>query len=392
MKRLIAFFIAIGIFGTGCYFLNQWSTSTATPQSQTDITETQLPQYNTTSALNSFDDGTITCQYDSSLLKIAQVNPENADNETYYCTGFTDYNSSIYDNMSNGDCLYIITNHINVSPSTANKPEAYAKALFDYLFNCTNRTESSISGQDGQLEYSYTVGSLHYKAKLLDRKDGYNTCLIYQYSDTMKANIKEAFDFCYNNVTFLAPPDLKIKQNSNKRKAEEKAKQQTADSEITTSTPMKVYYSSTYKVGTDIPAGEYVLFPNESSAYFERSSDSSGNLDSIIANDNFTSNSIITVSDGEYLKLSYCHAISISENPAVDTSGDGMFKVGIHIPAGEYKLEADSDIGTGYFEVSNDSLQVLTSITSNNVFQGTTYITVSDGQYLKLRDCKIITQ
>lgn len=64
-----------------------------------------------------------------------------------------------------------------------------------------------------------------------------------------------------------------------------------------------------------------------------------------------------------------------------------MFKVSLHIPAGEYKLVATRS--SGYCEVSNSSSHTLESIVSNDNFSGEKYITVRNGQYLKLNGCKI---
>lgn len=64
-----------------------------------------------------------------------------------------------------------------------------------------------------------------------------------------------------------------------------------------------------------------------------------------------------------------------------------MFKVGLHIPAGEYKLVATRSLG--YCEVSNSSKHTIGSIVSNDNFSGEKYITVRNGQYLKLSGCKI---
>ena len=139
-----------------------------------------------------------------------------------------------------------------------------------------------------------------------------------------------------------------------------------------------------YKVGIDIPAGEYVLI---GSGYFSVNKDSSGQLSSIIANDNFSGNSIVSVSEGQYLTVRDAVFYDINLNPDVSTSGEGMFKVGLHIPAGEYKLVATRS--SGYCEVSNSSSHTLGSIVSNDNFSGEKYITVRNGQYLKLNGCKI---
>lgn len=140
----------------------------------------------------------------------------------------------------------------------------------------------------------------------------------------------------------------------------------------------------TYKVGEDILAGEYIIFASGSSGYFCVSSDS--NQDDILFNGNFDYNSIITVNDGEYLELERCYAVPFDEVGEIDLTGDGMFKVGTHIPAGEYKLE--SEINSGYYCVYSDSRQQ--DIIANDNFEGQNYVTVSDGEYLVLDRCTFV--
>ena len=68
---------------------------------------------------------------------------------------------------------------------------------------------------------------------------------------------------------------------------------------------------------------------------------------------------------------------------------DGMYKVGKDILSGEYKVILDSSIGMGYLEVSSNSSHQLGSIVTNENIQADTYITVKDGQYLKLQGATI---
>lgn len=158
----------------------------------------------------------------------------------------------------------------------------------------------------------------------------------------------------------------------------------------TTSTPETVIGSGNYKIGTDIGAGEYVLFCNNKyGAYYEINSDSSGRLDSIIANDNFDYNAIITVSDGQYLKLSRCTLSPINEVTQINYTLGNMFKVGYHIPAGEYKLQCNSDYGAYYAVLTNPNGGI-DGIISNDNFDGQAYITVKDNQYLQLSRCEIV--
>lgn len=159
-----------------------------------------------------------------------------------------------------------------------------------------------------------------------------------------------------------------------------------------TEEPKTIYESSTYKVGTDIPAGEYVIFADGYMGYAEVSKDSTGELDSIIANENFDYNTIFTLKEGQYFKMTGAYAMPIEQVTELDTTKGGMFKVGVHLPAGEYKIEVDEDsfIGYGYVEVAKKSTHNLNDIVSNDNFEGSKYITVKNGQYLKLSSAHIV--
>ncbi|MEQ6377420.1 hypothetical protein RZN25_11380 [Bacillaceae bacterium S4-13-56] len=154
--------------------------------------------------------------------------------------------------------------------------------------------------------------------------------------------------------------------------------------------------SGTYKVGTDLPAGEYLVF-SDGMAYVESASDSTGSLDSIIFNLNLMgeAHAYVTVKDGQYFKLQGGHMYPVGSAPSVIPEDglyeDGMYKVGQDIPAGEYKvlLDPNSSLGMGYLEVSSDSSHQLGSIVTNENVQADTYITVSEGQYLTLQDLSI---
>lgn len=143
------------------------------------------------------------------------------------------------------------------------------------------------------------------------------------------------------------------------------------------------YGEGQYKVGTDIPSGEYVVLTHSISGYFAVTSDSNG--DDIIANENFDYNSIVTVNDGEYLELSRCEAVPIEEATNLPVDSANMLKIGTHLPAGEYKLVADSD--SAYYCIYNDSRH--NDIVANDNFSGQSYVTVLDGQYLLLNRCHI---
>lgn len=158
------------------------------------------------------------------------------------------------------------------------------------------------------------------------------------------------------------------------------------------------FISGMYKIGKDMPAGEYKLFATDGLAgvsYFEIAKDSSNSLESIIANDNFFSFSYVTVSEGQYFKFTDARAVPVDQaeksGPAEGRYTSGMYKVGVDIPAGEYKVlpEEGSTLGFGYFEVTKTSRHTLDDIVSNDNFEDSRYITLETGQYLKLSEAYI---
>ena len=157
------------------------------------------------------------------------------------------------------------------------------------------------------------------------------------------------------------------------------------------------YPTGMYKIGGDMPAGEYLITTTSPFAYMEVATDSSGELNSIVSNDNFSNRIYITVSDGQYLKFDG-RAVIASGAPAYETQngvyGDGMYLVGKDIPAGEYKISVSStaSLGYGYFELSGDSSGTLESIITNENIQADTYQTIEAGQYLKLSGAQIVLQ
>lgn len=198
-----------------------------------------------------------------------------------------------------------------------------------------------------------------------------------------------------NNQTALDETETEENQGVNEEEVEEPTNQSNDDSNNEDTEDLaESIEPGTYKVGEDIPAGEYVVF-SDGMGYIESAYDSTGELESIIFNDNLMNGShpYVTVQDGEYFKLQGAKMYPVESAPSVQPADgiyrDGMYKVGTDIPAGEYKVIFDSDIGMGYLEVSKDSRHTLESIITNENLEADSYITVEDGQYLKLQDVYI---
>lgn len=154
-----------------------------------------------------------------------------------------------------------------------------------------------------------------------------------------------------------------------------------------TAPPIKTYPTGKYKVGTDIPAGEYFLKSTSTfGGYMCVSSDSNGS--DILENAMFSTHHYVTVEDGQFLELSRASAAAVQDvAETFDAANleEGMYRVGTDIPAGEYSLISASDFG-GYVCIYDNS-GVNRDIVSNNMFEANDYVTVTDGQYLIIERC-----
>lgn len=152
--------------------------------------------------------------------------------------------------------------------------------------------------------------------------------------------------------------------------------------------PKTVWYGEgMYKVGKDIQAGEYFIKQEgKYSAYMAVYSDSTGN--SILENENFDTFHYITIEDGQYFevtrgKFTSSDDLKLTYDPY--NLVEGMYKVGVDIPAGEYYLECVSDYSA--YECVYDNSFSNRNIKTNDNFNSTKYITVNDGDYLLLARC-----
>lgn len=251
--------------------------------------------------------------------------------------------------------------------------ESYGEGYDDYEY--IDLKETTVSGTLGKLHTYYAyVSDIDYK--------------ISSFYFTIGGDLMSVDYFCplLSSADAMQPlqnvmQTLQISENAN-----------TASSAPASSTggsgTQDAYGEGMYKIGSDLPAGEYVLLPaSEFSAYYAVSSTSSGKVEDILDNDNFDGRRYLTVADGQYLTIQRCTMVPLDKAPAVDTSSgvvpEGMYRVGTDIPAGEYKLHNNSDFD-GYYEVRSSSIaeEGFDSIITNDNFSGDVYVTVENGQYL----------
>jgi len=160
----------------------------------------------------------------------------------------------------------------------------------------------------------------------------------------------------------------------------------------TTAEEIKFIKPGMYKVGSEIKAGEYVIFANYGT-YYEILKDSNGTLDSIIANEIVMNQSVVDLKEGVYFNFKDGELFPIEDAPIIEPIEgklqEGMYKVGLHIKAGEYKIVPDNS-GMSYLEVAKDAQHTLNSIVSNDILSGEKYITIKDGQYITVKGAYIL--
>lgn len=152
-----------------------------------------------------------------------------------------------------------------------------------------------------------------------------------------------------------------------------------------------IYRDGQYKVGTDIPAGEYVFFSTgKFSGSLKETTDSNGS--DRIDSEYFAYNVIYTITDGNYLTIEDAFAVPYNEVTSLITNkGAGMFKIGDHIPAGEYRLIPTKFGTAASFRVfSNSELGNRDSRIDSDYFTSVTYVNVHDGEYLQIDECLFI--
>ncbi|MFF4804809.1 hypothetical protein ACFY1U_41605 [Streptomyces sp. NPDC001351] len=150
-----------------------------------------------------------------------------------------------------------------------------------------------------------------------------------------------------------------------------------------------------FRVGSDVKPGTYRTTGNsDGMCYWERAKDAKGETDSILANDNVSGTSYVTVKATDKLfKSNGCkdwQAVDTKAkgSPAARMAGDGgMFRVGSDIAPGTYRSTGNKD-DSCYWERTKDADHSLHSIIANNNVTGTAVVTISPGDaYFKTTGC-----
>ena len=191
-------------------------------------------------------------------------------------------------------------------------------------------------------------------------------------------------NYYFNDKPEEPPPQKVVIQVEQKTVVPEKPVVPVEQQPVAQDEPKNYFANGQFKVGVDLPAGEYLAV---GTGYVEVAKSSSGDVFGILVNDNLIDEQrYVVVADGEYVKLMgdlKLYPANIA--PKLDTSGKlqaGQYKVGVDIRAGEYKIALG---GGGYFALTKDTRHAYVKNQFTNE-GGQFYITVADGQYLQIKN------
>lgn len=160
----------------------------------------------------------------------------------------------------------------------------------------------------------------------------------------------------------------------------------------------RVIEAGTYKIGEDIPAGEYyfvVTKDADNGGIVEVSAN--GSFDDItqISCSEFIGASLyLTVFDNQYLHFIDCTAVQ-SKKTEIGRDAklyeEGMYKVGQDIRPGKYDIYPMNGKNTyfGIYVIYKDSLHNEESIVDMEYFDEASYVEIEEGQYLIIEDAYI---
>lgn len=146
------------------------------------------------------------------------------------------------------------------------------------------------------------------------------------------------------------------------------------------------YKSGTYTVGKDIEPGEYVFLADDTSKQGLCRTPGKGSFYNYIY---FTNRTYITLSNGAYINVSNSTFYKLADAPKVTMIDcilpEGMYKIGIDIPAGKYKIKSRPD-SYGTYKITNNSEH----LTYGGYTFGDSSVSVANGEYLTIEDGYII--
>ena len=196
-----------------------------------------------------------------------------------------------------------------------------------------------------------------------------------------------------NTSEVTAPPPVIVDEPEESVNDYEDAPKKDSDYQFPEKLPLSEFapiQPGMYKVGTDIPSGIYLAMNDGSILSSVTVKDGSSSDANVLVIDPFSEHTIIEVSDGEYVDIRGAVFVDIRYTKELvemiyNEQGlycEGMYWVGYHIPAGEFKLTANEESLISSYTIYGDAKRNILDI---EIMSGSNaYAELKDGQFIKL--------
>ena len=151
-----------------------------------------------------------------------------------------------------------------------------------------------------------------------------------------------------------------------------------------------------YQVGKDIQPGEYYyeVFPQEEDSGMRFSSyiilkEPALRQEAMISGNNLDPFGFLTVKEGDYLLIQHGKIAPASQIGPIEAVGDGMYRVGTDLPAGECRLRPTDEEGGFYVLFEDLSPESVREWKGTTITEETT-LSLKKGQYLMLQNIEVV--
>ena len=156
---------------------------------------------------------------------------------------------------------------------------------------------------------------------------------------------------------------------------------------------MQVYESGSYVVGTDIPAGDYVLVENSDAVFASVIVRSGSSEDAdLVAYHLINNRAVIRLRAGTWLTLSEATACPLGmagDYLMGKLSGEGGYLVGSMLPAGRYIVSPMEKAPLSSYSVYDGILGTDARLTKFEALSDNVEIELGEGDYIELSGCTI---
>ncbi len=157
----------------------------------------------------------------------------------------------------------------------------------------------------------------------------------------------------------------------------------------------KVITDGTYKVGTDVSAGEYIITPSTNQDAYYAIIDENGHY---VDGDSSRARNVVQLSNNQTLQLRHSDMMTALDAPQVDLSTrilpEGTYRVGVDIPGVMYSLKPNTDqwvYGTyEIYEVYSDYTGYHKRLIDQDTITEETTVPLYPWQYIKTRNLMIV--